>query len=276
VVAGPVSETYGDGPNNTGLAEFLRVSSKTVSSVTDPYRTFGRGYAEVRRADPRIARQLHAALGDAATVVNVGAGAGSYEPADRRVLAVEPSVTMVGQRGPGAAPVVRATAEALPVGDGRFDVALALLTVHHWRDPVAGLTELRRVARRQVVLTWDVEVMARYWLVADYLPEIAVRERHLATVDTVAGVLADAEVRALDVPWDCTDGFLAAYWRRPDAYLDDAVRAGMSGVAALPESTVRPAMDRLAEDLRTGAWQRRHGDLLTRETLDVGYRLVIT
>jgi len=246
-----------------------------VPSPTDPYRTFGRGYAEVRRPDPRIARQLHAALADAATVVNVGAGTGSYEPAGRRVLAVEPSVTMVRQRGPGAAPAVRAVAEDLPCADGRFDVALALLTVHHWRDPVAGLTELRRVARRQVVLTWDVEVMARYWLVADYLPEITVRERRLATVDTVLRVLDGAEVRVVDVPWDCTDGFLAAYWRRPAAYLDDGVRAGMSGVAALPASVVGPAMARLAADLRTGAWRRRHGDLLARESLDVGYRLVV-
>lgn len=216
------------------------------------------------------------ALGSAATVINVGAGAGSYEPTDRQVLAVEPSVTMLGQRAPDAAPAVRATAEALPCGDGRFDVALASLTVHHWRDPVAGLAELRRVARRQVVLTWDVEVMARYWLVADYLPEIAVRERRLATVDTVLSVLDGAEVRVVEVPWDCTDGFLAAYWRRPAAYLDDGVRAGMSGVAALPDTVVEPAMARLADDLRTGAWAHRHGDLLSRDTLDVGYRLVIT
>jgi SAM-dependent methyltransferase len=244
-------------------------------SLTDPYRTFGRGYADVRRPDPRIGRQLHAALGAATTVVNVGAGTGSYEPADRQVLAVEPSVTMVRQRGPGSAPVVRAAAEALPCGDGRFDVALALLTVHHWRDPAAGLAELRRVARRQVVLTWDVEVMARYWLVAGYLPEIAVRERRLATLDTVLGVLGGADVRVVEVPWDCTDGFLAAYWRRPAAYLEDGVRAGMSGVAALPEGVVRPAMARLADDLRTGAWQRTHGAPLGRKSLDVGYRLVV-
>lgn len=219
---------------------------------------------------------MHDALGSAATVINVGAGAGSYEPADRQVLAVEPSVTMLGQRAPDAAPAVRATAEALPCGDGRFDVALASLTVHHWRDPVAGLAELRRVARRQVVFTWDVEVMARYWLVADYLPEITARERLLATMDTVLSVLDGAEVRVVEVPWDCTDGFLAAYWRRPAAYLDGGVRAGMSGVAALPDTVVEPAMARLADDLRTGAWEHRHGDLLSRDTLDVGYRLVIT
>lgn len=246
-----------------------------MPNLTDPYRVFGRGYAQVRQPDPHIERQIHDALGDADAVVNVGAGAGSYEPVGRRVLAVEPSVTMLRQRGPGTQPVVRAAAEALPCRDGQFDVAMALLTVHHWRDPVAGLGELRRVARRQVVLTWDVEVMARYWLVADYLPEIAVRERRLATVDTVLDVLGRAEVRVLEVPWDCVDGFLAAYWRRPRAYLDDDVRAGMSGVAALPGDTVRAATERLADDLDTGEWTRRHGHLLDEETLDVGYRLVI-
>jgi SAM-dependent methyltransferase len=223
-------------------AHSSRAPPNARPSLTDPYRIFGRGYADVRHPDPRIARHLHAALGTATTVINVGAGAGSYEPADRRVLAVEPSVTMLRQRGPDSALVVRATAEALPCGDGRFDAALALLTVHHWRDPVAGLTELRRVARRQVVLTWDVGVMARYRLVADYLPQIAVRERRLATLDTVLTVLDGAEVHVVEVPWDCTDGFLAAYWRRPAAYLDEGVRAGMSGVAALPETVVRPAL----------------------------------
>jgi SAM-dependent methyltransferase len=244
-------------------------------SLADPYRTLGRGYADVRRPDPRIARQLHAALGDAASVVNVGAGAGSYEPGDRQVLAVEPSVTMLRQRGPAAAPAVLGTAEALPCYDNQFDVALALLTVHHWTDPVAGLTELRRVARRQLVLTWDVEVMARYWFIADYLPEVADLERRLTTVDAVLSVLVGAEVQVVEVPGDCTDGFLAAYWRRPEAYLDDGVRAGMSGVGSLPDTVVLPAVARLAEDLRTGAWDRRHGELRSRESLDVGYRLVI-
>ncbi|TVT38731.1 class I SAM-dependent methyltransferase [Amycolatopsis rhizosphaerae] len=250
-----------------------------MTTATDPYRLLGRGYADVRRPDPRIARCLYAALGDAATVLNVGAGAGSYEPGDRHVLAVEPSATMLGQRHPGSAPAVRAVAEALPCADDGFDVAVAWLTVHHWRDPAAGLAELRRVSRRQVVLTWDVEIMARYWLVADYLPEIAERERGLATLDAVIDGLTTpgrrVDVQAVDVPWDCTDGFLAAYWRRPHHYLDAAVRAGMSGVASLPDTVVRPALARLADDLRTGAWHRHHRDLSGRDSLDVGYRLVV-
>ncbi|HVV14510.1 class I SAM-dependent methyltransferase [Amycolatopsis sp.] len=247
--------------------------------MTDPYRALGNGYADVRRPDPRIAAQVQAALGNAASVVNVGAGTGSYEPDDRRVVAVEPSATMLLQRPPGSAPAVQAFAEHLPFATGRFDVALAVLTVHHWRDPQAGLAELRRVAGRQVVFTWDCEVMARYWLTAGYLPEIAERERTLYTVDGIVDALSRngrrVEVQAVEVPWDCSDGFLAAYWRRPDRYLDAGVRAGMSGVAALPDSVVRPAIARLTDDLATGTWHERHRDLLECETLDVGYRLVV-
>ena len=247
--------------------------------MADPYRALGRGYATVRQPDPRIADRVHAAIGDATSVLNVGAGAGSYEPLDRAVLAIEPSDTMLHQRPPASAPAVRAVAEHLPCEDGQFDVGLALLTVHHWRDPLAGLTELRRVSTRQVVLTWDVESMAQYWLIADYLPEIADRERKLATLDTVVEGLSGpnrrVDVEPIDVPWDCTDGFLAAYWRRPHSYLDDTVRAGMSGVAALPAGVVLPAMARLAEDVRSHRWHQRHADLVERDSLDVGYRLVV-
>jgi SAM-dependent methyltransferase len=245
----------------------------------DPYRTLGHGYTGVRRPDPRIAGRLHALLGDAGSVVNVGAGAGAYEPSDRQVLAVEPSETMLRQRPPGAAPAVQAFAENLPCHDGQFDAALALLTVHHWRDPMAGLAELRRVSAKQIVLTWDVEVMARMWLIAGYLPQVAERERGLATVESVAAGLSghgrEVDVQVLEIPWDCTDGFLAAYWRRPESYLDERVRAGMSGVAALPEVVVRPGLERLARDLDSGDWHRRHAGLLDRESLDVGYRLVV-
>ena len=250
-----------------------------MATTADPYRALGAGYARVRQPDPRIARQLDAALGDAATVINVGAGTGSYEPQGRRVLAVEPSATMLSQRPAGSAPAVRALAEQLPCGDGQFDAALALLTVHHWRDLPAGLAELRRVSRRQLVFTWDAAVMARYWLVADYLPEVARRERGLATLDAVAAGLdgpgRHVSVHVIDVPWDCTDGFLAAYWRRPWSYLDDVVRAGMSGVASLPGTVLQPALTRLAGDLRSGEWHRRHGDLLDRDHFDAGYRLVV-
>ncbi|MEU0464873.1 class I SAM-dependent methyltransferase [Amycolatopsis sp. NPDC006131] len=189
---------------------------------------------------------MHAALGAAATVLNVGAGAGSYEPDGRDVLAVEPSATMLCQRPPGSAPAVCAVAEHLPCADHRFDAALAVLTVHHWRDPATGLAELRRVSRRQVVFTWDVEVMARYWLVGEYLPEIAERERGLANLDAVVRGLSGPDrrvvVKPVPVPWDCSDGFLAAYWRRPQ--LPGRRRAGghvRRGGAAVGRGATRSA-----------------------------------
>ncbi|GIF81520.1 methyltransferase type 11 [Catellatospora bangladeshensis] len=247
-----------------------------TGAVTDPYRTLGTGYAQQRRPDPRVAELIEQALGEARTVVNVGAGAGSYEPVGRRVLAVEPSPVMIAQRPPGSAPVVRAVAERLPLADKSFDVGLAVLTVHHWTDPVRGLAELRRVSRRQVVLTWDPVVVARFWLVADYLPEIAAAEAALPTCDFVSEQLAPVRVTEVPVPHDCTDGFLAAYWNRPRAYLDPAVRASISSLARLDPARVAAAMRRLSDDLDSGRWQERHGTPGEAGAADVGYRLVST
>ncbi|GAB4057374.1 class I SAM-dependent methyltransferase [Catellatospora paridis] len=242
--------------------------------MIDPYQTLGAGYAERRRPDPRLAAIIDGALGEARTVVNVGAGAGSYEPADRSVLAVEPSPVMIAQRPPGSAPVVRAVAERLPFADQSFDVGLAVLTVHHWTDPARGLAELRRVSRRQVVLTWDHAVMSRFWLVADYLPEIAEAERGLPACDFIARHLAPAQVMEVPVPHDCSDGFLAAYWDRPHAYLDPVVRASVSSLARLDPARVEQAMQRLRGDLAGGDWQARHGRPGAGGTADVGYRLL--
>lgn len=241
--------------------------------MDDPYRTLGAGYAVRRRPDPRLSAVIEQALGGARTVVNVGAGAGSYEPAGRRVLAVEPSPVMIAQRGPGSAPVVRAVAERLPLADRSFDAGLAVLTVHHWTDPARGLAELRRVSRRQVVVTWDPVVMSRFWLVADYLPEIGDAEAALPTCDFISRHLAPARVTELPVPHDCTDGFLAAYWNRPEAYLDASVRASISSLARLDPARVDEAMRRLRADLDAGRWQERHGRP-GQATADVGYRLV--
>ncbi|HEX6166724.1 MAG TPA: methyltransferase domain-containing protein [Acidimicrobiales bacterium] len=239
------------------------------------YDRIGRGYSTRRVADPRWYAAIDAALGDAATVVNVGAGAGSYEPADRLTVAVEPSVEMIRQRPPGAAPVVRGVAEALPLPDGAVDAALAVLTTHHWTDGAAGLAELRRVACRQVVVTWDPRAVPRFWLVADYVPEIEAHEAGLATLDVVRSGLVAATVTPLPVPRDCTDGVLAAYWARPEAYLDPGVRAGMSGLSLLPADVVGRAMAHLSFDLASGAWHERHGHLLDLDALDVGYRIVV-
>ncbi|MFC8344248.1 class I SAM-dependent methyltransferase [Streptomyces sp. NPDC057280] len=242
------------------------------------YDTLGATYTRTRRPDPRITAQIHAALGDAQDVVNVGAGAGSYEP-PRTVLAVEPSQVMISQRPAGAAPAVQAVAERLPLRDDAADTVMALLTVHHWTDLSAGIGELRRVARRRiVVLTWDQAVFReRFWLVRDYLPEVAAYDDIRAVpVDRLLDLLGGGHEEPVPVPHDCVDGFGAAYWRRPEAYLDPQVRAGVSMLAQTGDDTLAPGLNRLADDLRTGRWQRRYAELLTLGTIDVGYRLLVT
>lgn len=250
-----------------------------MTAATDPYAVLGVSYAARRQPDPRIAAHIRAALGGARTVLNVGAGTGSYEPRGPRIVAVEPSPVMIGQRPPRAAPAIRAMAESLPFPDDTFDAALAVLTVHHWRSAAAGLAELRRVAPRQVVLTWDPEVTSQFWLVTDYLPQIPRHERGLACLDTIrAGLARDgAEVRVhtVGVPGDCADGVLGAYWRRPDAYLTPGTRSAISSLSLIDQRVVQAAMDRLAADLAGGRWHERHGALLTRDELDLGYRLVV-
>jgi len=225
------------------------------------YDRIGVDYGRGRRPDPRWQAEIDAALGRSRTVLNVGAGTGSYEPRDRCVLAVEPSSTMI--------------AEQLPVADGRFDVAMALVTIHHWRDWAAGLREMQRVAERIVVLHFDPVLHSGFWLVRDYLPELAEIWRGVPRVRQVAAALGSGvEVRALPVPWDCTDGFLPAFWRRPQAYLDPAVRQSMSGLQLLVPSVLARGMAHLRNDLADGTWERRNGALRGQAVLDVGWRLL--
>ena len=217
---------------------------------------------------------MRAALGDARTVVNVGAGAGAYEPDDLDVVAVEPSETMIAQRPPGSAPVVRAYAEELPFADGEFDAAMAILSDHHWHDRARGLRELRRVARvRAVVFTWDQSYADRFWLTRDYVP--AFKALPGMEIETVAECLGGTRIEAVPLPWDCLDGFYHAYWRRPEAYLDDRVRAGISVFHRLDAREVEDAVARLRADLESGEWHRRNRDLLELDECDFGYRLVI-
>jgi SAM-dependent methyltransferase len=239
------------------------------------YDSIGTTYAAYRRPDPRFERAIDAALGQARSVACVGSGTGSYEPVDRAVVAVEPSLTMISQRSPFAAPVVQAVGEHLPFNDSAFDASLAVLTVHHWPDPLRGLEEMARIAPVQVVLTWDPALFAEYWLVEEYLPEIAQHESGLATLDTVRSGLNVVDVRPLPVPWDCTDGFAGAYWRRPERYLDPAARAAISGLSLVDQTAVASAMRRLETDLADGTWHVRHGDLANVDELDLGYRLAI-
>ena len=239
------------------------------------YDVIGVGYATTRRPDPRIGAQLVAALGDARSVINVGAGAGSYEPA-HTVVAVEPSSVMISQRPAGSAPVVRARAEALPLAGDAADAAMAVLTVHHWSDLAAGVAELRRVARRRiVVLTWDQHVFGQFWLVREYLPRaVAIDDARAVPVDRLAALLGGARIETVSVPHDCTDGFAAAYWRRPHAYLNPAVRASISMLAQTGDNLLRPGLGRLAADLKSGRWHQHHQDLMQRTDLDAGYRLL--
>jgi SAM-dependent methyltransferase len=236
----------------------------------------GSRYTETRRPDPRIAAAIGAALGDARTLVNVGAGAGAYEPRDRRVVAVEPSGAMIRQRPTGAPPCIQAAAERLPFRDGAVDATLAVLTVHHWADQAAGLRELRRVARRRVVvLTWDPDALGGFWLTTEYFPGILEQDRprfSMAALERTLGAISRIPV---PIPHDCQDGFLGAFWRRPEAYLDPAVRGAISAFWLLDPERVRRGVAHLAADLRSGRWQARHAALRERETLDLGYRLVV-
>lgn len=241
------------------------------------YDVIGRSYTATRGTDPRVAAAIWAALGDARTVVNVGAGTGSYEPADRDVTAVEPSAVMLAQRPPGAAPAVQATAEALPFDDGAFDAAMAVLTLHHWSDWRAGVEELRRVARRVVVFSWDPSFAGRLWVSAEYFPALVDEDvRNFPTLADQAGALRATRVTAVPIPADCRDGFYGAHWRRPEAYLDPVVRAGISTMAKRRPDELADGLARLEDDVRSGAWAERHADLLALEELDLGYRLLVS
>lgn len=240
------------------------------------YDDIGRAYALHRRPDPRIADRINRALGDARRVVNVGAGTGSYEPDDRAVVAVEPSAVMIAQRAHGSAPVVRARAEALPFRSASFDAALAILTLHHWTDQARGLAEFRRVASRCVVLCFDNDVAHDYWAIRDYWPAIEEMDRPASPpVTMVADALGTDHVETVAIPWDCQDGFLGAYWRRPEAYFQPDVRAGISGLARLEPEVLEQGLRRLRRDLDDGTWSRNQADLLDRHEIDLGYRLVI-
>ncbi len=237
------------------------------------YDQIGAGYRAYRSPDPRIQALLTEALGDCRSVLNVGAGAGSYEPTDRPTLAVEPSPVMIAQRSAALNPVVRAHAEALPFPDQSFDAALALLTVHHWPDRIGGLKELRRVARREIIVFTHDGFHDSFWLM-DYFPEILeLDERIMPTVEEFESVYDRVREVRVPIPANCSDGFLAAYWQRPEAYLDAGVRSAISAFAMIDE--VEAGLERLSDDLASGAWQQRHGTLMELDSLDVGYKLVI-
>jgi SAM-dependent methyltransferase len=243
-----------------------------------PYDQIGLGYSSTRRPDPRIAAQIHEALGDARSIANVGAGAGAYEPCDREVLPIEPSKRMIAQRSPELAPAIRGHAECLPLAADSVDAAMACMTLHHWADWRIGVQELRRVARKRVVIfTYDHSYATQFWLFRDYLPKLARLDcMRFPTIGEQCIAMGDeVRVEPVPIPHDCEDGFLAAYWRRPKAYLDEQARSGMSVFRLPGAERLLDGLELLADDLQTGRWEDRNHDILEREDLDLGYRLLV-
>ena len=241
------------------------------------YERHGRTYARYRRPDPRIAARIHAALGDARTVLNVGAGTGSYEPGDRWVLAVEPSATMRAQRPVGAAPAIAARAEALPFDDGAFDATMACVTIHHWEPPQAGLAELRRVSRGPVVIfTFELDDLP-VWQ-QEFLHEGLVKERpRFPAIEDIAAALGGrTRIERIPTPGDCVDGFFEAFWRRPEELLDQEVRSAQSMWALLEPGVEQRIVERLAAALDCGAWDAEHGHLREQDNFQGALRLVIS
>ena len=237
------------------------------------YDSVGRTYSSHRQSDPYIADAINNALVGCYSVLNVGAGPGSYEPAYLAVTAVEPSRIMIDQRPLTAAKCIRATAEDLPFPDRHFDAVLGVMTVHHWRDLEKGLRECVRVARMKVViLTTDMSEFSRFWLF-DYLPELFTIDRAaFPSIERVAKALAATTITPVPIPRNCRDGFLGAYWQRPAAYLDPTVRASISTFAKLLDSAA--GLRQIEVDVRSGEWSRKYQHLLDRNDLDLGYRLV--
>jgi len=237
------------------------------------YDRIGGSYRQTRKEDPRLARRIVEALGAAETVVNVGAGTGSYEPKDRFLIAVEPSLTMVRQRPKDGAPAVHALAECLPFQDSVFAAGLAVLTIHHWLDRLRGLLELCRVVRdRVVLLTWDPDSEG-FWLTRDYFPEFVEEDRkRMPTMAELRHFFDELEVLPVPIPHDCVDGFLGAYWRRPAEYLRPDIRDGISSFATCSDLS---ALKRLEADLASGHWERRYADIVHQAELDIGYRLIV-
>lgn len=238
------------------------------------YDTIGLSFTATRQTEPRIAARIWAALGDAGTVLNVGAGTGSYEPPGRDVTAVEPSAVMRAQRPAGAAPCIAAAADSLPFADQSFDAAMAVLSDHHWPDPIAGMQEMRRVARRVVVFNFDAEHISEFWLTRDYLPELAALSAGHPTMRQSAEAVG-ARLEPVPIPWNCADGFFHAYWRRPEQYLRQEVRRGISLFAAMGPQAEQRMTQRLAHDLASGQWAARNRDITGLVEAELGARLLI-
>ncbi len=241
------------------------------------YNAIGLDYAQLRKPDPRLAALIHSQIIGQKTVLNVGAGTGSYEPEDKELVALEPSKEMISQRPAGAAPCVGGSVENLPFPDNSFDCAMALLTLHHWRDIDHGLSELERVVTKRLVLhTWDPMATEHFWIIHDYIPELLTLDAdRFPKIDELAARFKSARIIEVPIPYDCTDGFQGAYWRRPEAYLDDHVKKGISSFQQIPHRALIRGLGKLKADLENGLWYKRYADILEKEEIDLGYRLIV-
>ncbi|MGV8997816.1 MAG: class I SAM-dependent methyltransferase [Parvibaculaceae bacterium] len=242
------------------------------------YEAGGTGYAMVRQTDPRVAAQVHAALGDARSVLNVGAGAGSYEPLDRHVVALEPAAAMRAQRPRHLAPAVRGVAGALPFDDGAFDAAMAMMTVHQWPELQQGLAEMRRVTRGPVVvMSADGATLGDFWL-GDYVPELFVAEaKRMPPLEAICeGLGGRTRIEIVPVPVDCVDGFCQAFYARPERMLDPQVRAAQSSWGFIDKALETRFVERLTDDLASGAWDERYGTMRTMPSFDGSLRMVVS
>jgi hypothetical protein len=248
------------------------------------YDRIGVGYTAHRRPDPRIQALIDDALGDAVTVLNVGAGTGSYEPTDRQLIALERSMVMIEARAADAAPVVQGRSEALPFPDDSFDVGMALMTTHHWDDWRAGIAELQRVSERQVLYVIEPGNHNGFWLIDDYFPTVlelpSVQSAPVAEIAdaVVAGAGPGFTVDTIEVPipHDFEDAVLWANWRRPEAYLDPSVLQCNSATAQLAPDVLEAGRSRLAAELESGTWHEKYGWLLEQDEVDAGFRLLVT
>jgi SAM-dependent methyltransferase len=238
------------------------------------YDGIGKEYRNYRIPDDRIAAIVSRELADARAIVNIGAGVGSYEPDDKKVIAVEPSRVMIDQRRKHKAPIVQACAEALPFRQDTFDCAMAILTIHHWSDIERGLQEAVRVAKGKIVLLTWIGFTSHFWLL-DYLPQIkSIDESMFPSLEQLSSWIGPVRSVVVPIPRDCTDGFLCAYWRRPEAYLDEEIRSAISTFSRV--YNIEEGLKRLKNDISTGLWHERYGDLLEKNEIDFGYRVVIS